>query len=697
MNIINAVPQSNNLGINDVSGRKLNPQPLNLPSHLPKVFGFTQKGKASKSHLVVGDSRTSIYGTASFDPLGPYFNHATVFANAFNSVGNAVMFERVLPPDAKPAAAVRLSLDILSTQVQDFTRNADGTYAIDVQGNKIPTANKIPGYLGKWVAELIPVVDGVRTFGQGATVAGDQTDSVTHTQSTRYPIMDFMVSSEGDWGNNQGFSIAAYTAMSNTPVDSRLIVDQKVYPFQISVKARPDALTTATIVPTLGGSQNVPFVLKPRTIDRNNGGQISLADVFVPAYNNTSTPGYSPTYGSFDKLKVYDSNVATVLGLIYASEFPQADQYSDLVGDDDEIYRLNPFTAVSSLGAPYRSFQLVTGASNSVRLVDTAVVFAKDGSDGTMNDTVFATAVKAKLLEYGDKNSVRQDAVTNPENIIWDSGFPLDTKKAMANFIAVRKGTFVQAASHVANGADLTDEQERSLAITLTAAFQNFPESEYYATPTVRAAVIVGSAYLLNSTYVGSLPMAYDRALKWAGYMGASNGKWVSNKSPDVAPNNQVTTMRDPNVVSRPAAARSKDWDANMVWPEPYSMDMMYFPQHQTVYPDDTSVLNSAITAFACATLIAIGEKAHRDNTGRSDLTKDQMAESITANILAQVKDKYDGRFLIVPVTEYTADDDLRGYSWTTTIKLGGPNMMTVQTLTVQSYRKDDLAAATAA
>jgi len=696
MNITNAVPQSNNLGINDVSGRKLNPQPLNLPSHLPKQFGFTQKGKANKSHLVVGDSRTSIYGAASFDPLGPFFNHATVFANAFNSVGNAVMFERVLPPDAKPAAALRLSLDILATQVQDFLRNADGTYAIDVSGNKIPTANKTAGYLGKWVAEMIPVVDGVRAFGQGQTTAGDQTDSTSNTQSTRYPFMDFMVSSEGEWGNNQGISIAVNTAMSNTPVDSRLIVDQKVYPFQISVKSRPDSLTTATIAPTLSGSQNVPFVLKPRTIDRNNGGQISLADVFVRAYNDTSTPGFSPTYGSFDKLKVYDNNVATVLGLIYATEFAHSDQFSDLTGEDDEIYRLNPFTAVSSLNAPYRTFQLVTGAPNSIRLVDSAVVFAKDGSDGTMNDEIFGTAVKAKLLEYGDKNSVRQDSVMNPENIIWDSGFPLDTKKALANFIAVRKGTFVQAASHVAGGVDLTDEQERSLAITLTAAFQNFPESEYYATPTVRASVIVGSAYLLNSTYTGSLPMSYDRALKWAGYMGASNGKWISNKSPDVSPNNQVATMRDPNVVSRPYNARAKDWAASMVWPEAYSMDMMYFPQHQTVFPDDTSVLNSAITAFACATLIALGEKAHRDNTGRSDLTKDQMAESIDNNILAQVKDKYDKRFLIVPVTEYTADDTQRGYSWTTTIKLGGPNMMTVQTLTVQSYRKDDLAAATA-
>jgi hypothetical protein len=45
-------------------------------------------------------------------------------------------------------------------------------------------------------------------------------------------------------------------------------------------------------------------------------------------------------------------------------------------------------------------------------------------------------------------------------------------------------------------------------------------------------------------------------------------------------------------------------------------------------------------------------------------------------------------------VTTYTADDDLRGYSWTTVIKVGMPMMQTVQTLTIETYRKEDLASA---
>jgi hypothetical protein len=692
MNIINATPMSYNNGIHDVSGRKLAPQSLDQPSHLPKSFIFARKGKPGKSYLVVGDSRPAIFGAETFDELSKYFNHATAFNNAFNKAGNASMVERVLPQDATAPAAFRLSLDLLATQVQDYVRNADGTYQIDSQGNKVPTNSKVAGYLGKWVVEPISEINGVRDFGNGTVTVGDQVDSGNATQSSRYPFFDFMVSSEGEWGNDKGIALWALTQLTNVQIDSRLITDQKAYPFQLAVMSRPDALTTPTAVSTLSGSTSITFSLKPGLRDRNTSAQLYLGDIFVRNWQDVSTPGMSPTIGDFDQIKVYDANIATVLGKIYTAELPAIDQFSDILGEDDEIYRINPFTAVSSYGAPYHTFQLVTGSANSVRLAQSTTLFAQGGSDGTMNNTTFAALVKAKMLEYGDRNSQRQDAVNNPENMFWDSGFPLDTKKALANFIATRKDTYVMVSTHQVGGPDLSDDQERSVAITLLSTLQNFPESATYATPTVRASIIGGSGHLLNSNYTDTIPASIDRAYAWSLYMGASNGKWVSKYKPDVSPNNQVTLLRDLNVTFRPANARYKDWDAGMVWPEPYSMDMMYFPQFQTVYPDDTSVLNSAITAFACAQLTSIGEKVHRDFTGRSDLTKEQLVERINAAYMAAVKDKFDNRFTIIVDTTFTADDDLRGYSWTTTVKLGASPMRSVQSLTIESYRAEDLA-----
>lgn len=693
MKIPNATPLSYNLGFRDDSRRQLSPQPLSLPSHRPKVFGFYRKGKVGKNHLVVGDSRSMIYGVESFDPQSPYYNHATVFANIFNKNGNAVLMERVLPDDAAPPAAMRLSLDLLETQVQDYERNIDGTYKIDVQGNKIPTASKIPGLIGKWVIEPIGLdVDGARLFGQGTIKAGDQTDQTTSTQSQRYPWFDFMVSSEGEWGNNVGLSIWANTLATAQEVDTRLIDDQKVYPFQIAVRSRPDVLTSATVERTVSGSESIPFVLKPGLIDKNTKARVYLGDTFVKSYQDIENPAISPTYASFDRLKVYDTNIAVVLQKLYDAEKSHADAFSDITGDDnDEIYRLNPFSAISSKNSPYHSFQLVLGAPNSVRLSQNATHFALGGSDGTMTDAVFDSLVRQKLIEYGDKNSPRQDAVNNPENIFWDSGFSVETKMAMANMIAVRKGIFVQASTHVVGGPSLSDEQERSLAISLLAAFQNYPESAEYATAATRASIFGGSGFLIDSLFDKSVPISIDRADSWSRYMGASNGKWVSSQKPDVRPNNQVTLLRDLNVTFRSIAARYKDWDAGLVWADPYTMGTSYFPQHQTIYPDDTSVLNNAINAFAATTLWAVGELAHRNNTGRTDKTKDQLAQEINNDILEAVEGVYDNRFIIIPETTYSADDDLRGYSWTTVIKIGMNVSKTVQTLTVNTYRYEDL------
>lgn len=693
MNIPNAVPMSYNLGTHDVSGKTLNPQPLDLPSHLPKSFLFTRKGKPGKNYLVVGDSRTSIFGLESFDELNSYFNHATAFNNVFNKAGNASCVERVLPQDAAPPAAFRLSLDLLSTQVQDYMRNPDGTYQINPDGTKTPTAGKAPGYLGKWVVEAITVVDGKRQYGLGQIIKGDQVDAQSSTQSNRYPFFDFMVSSEGDWGNNKGIALWALTQLTNSQVDTRVITDQKAYPFQLAVMSRPDNMTSGSKVSTLSGTPTIPFVLRPGLRDRNTSAQLYIGDTFVKAYQDTATPGLSPTIGDFDQLKVYDGIIKTALSLIYENESLHTDVFSDIQGEDDELYRLNPFTGVSSYGSPYHTFQLVTGASNSIRLSETSVMWATGGSDGTMTDEVFAQLVKAKIQEYGDKNSPRQDSVNNPENMFWDSGFPLDTKKVLGSFISVRKDTYVTASTHVVGGPDLTDDQERSVAISLLSALQNYPESDYYATPTVRASIIAGSGYLLNSNYAMAVPAAIDRAYAWSLYMGASNGKWVASRKPDVNPNNCLTLLRDLNVVFRPATARYKDWDAGMVWPEPYTMDMAYFPQHQTVYPDDTSVLNGAITAFACAQLVGIGEKVHRDFTGRSNLSKDQIVERVNNAILKEVDGKFDNRFIIIPETSFSADDQLRGYSWTTKIKLGANSMMTVQSLTIESWRSEDLQA----
>lgn len=700
--IVNAAPMSYNRGIHDVSGRQQVIPPEDLPTHLAKFYTYTRKGKPGITYLVSGPARDSIFGSESFDELGKYCNHATMFSNGVARFSSQ-MQERILPDDAPPPASIRLSIDLLSTKVTQYERNSDGTFRLDNAGAKIPSGAPIDGYMAKWVVEPIGISAGGEAgpgefqFGLGQTMDGDQTDGATSTVSTRYPIGDFLVSSEGEWGNDQGLRFWAPTVNSSPALDPRLIEDQKVYPFLMAVVSRADSISTPKVQATLSGGQSVPFVLKPRTIDRNTGAKRYLGDVFVEQYNDTTSIGVPPVYGSFDQIHLYEGNIAEVVGLIYAAESAVVTNHTDFDGSADEEFRVNLLGATTSQGVPYYSYQIVTGVANSVRLSSTSNLMAAGGGDGTMSNELFAKAVAEKLNAYADINSPVQESAINVESIFYDSGFPIDTKKAFASVISTRKDLFSTVSVYDVDGGVLSDDDERSLATVLLTRFQLYPESTYYATPATRAMIVGGSARPLNSNYTGRLPCSYEIALKSARAMGAGNGQWTKDQMFDSAPGSVMEFMTDVSLPFRPASARFKDWDANLVYPQPYNRQRFFFAALQTINPDDTSVLNNYFTAMACVQLTKIGEAVHKEFSGSIGLTEDQLAERVDASIAAKVKDVFAGRFTITPKTVTTADDSLRGFSWTTTITIYANVSKTVQTLIIEAQRLDSLADAQAA
>ena len=186
--ITNAVPKTVLLGIQDLSTRTVPNAPEQLPTHLPKIYIFAEEGPATPQ-LVVGDSRTLMYGANSFDALSDYYNHATVLANAVNAKGNAAMIQRVIPEDAAPPATIRIWMDVLQTTIKNWQRNTDGSFKTDADGNRIQVVGEgatIPGFKIKFVKEQVSLLeDGTDGFGKAETKVGDQVDEANSTQSTR--------------------------------------------------------------------------------------------------------------------------------------------------------------------------------------------------------------------------------------------------------------------------------------------------------------------------------------------------------------------------------------------------------------------------------------------------------------------------------------------------------------------------------
>jgi hypothetical protein len=312
-----------------------------------------------------------------------------------------------------------------------------------------------------------------------------------------------------------------------------------------------------------------------------------------------------------------------------------------------------------------------------------------------MNDTLFAGLVADFMAIYADTTNPVMDMVSSPESIFWDSGYPLATKQSIAQFISQRKDTFVALSTFSTLSPILTAAEESSMAIALKSYLQQFPESDYFGTPTMRGMVVPGSGTLTGVLYQGpvsnNLPLTIELASKSAAYMGAGNGKWKAGNAFDTTPGSEIDLFSNINVTFWPASVRNTDWTNGMVGVEMYQRRKAYFPALKTIYDNDTSVLNSYFNAVAIAYCEKIGDMARRTYSGVTSMTNGQLITAINKYVTDAVNGIFDNRFTIIPVTTITGADAQRGYSWTLVIKVYAPNMKTVGTLSIESLRLDSL------
>lgn len=689
-NITNAAPLVVNRGTQDLSTRLVPREAPAIPQHLPKFFLFTEKGPVDPQ-LVVGSDRETLFGSKTFDYREKYANHATVFANIANANANACMLQRLIPDDAGPESNIIVWMDVLATTVDLYERNADGSIKTDVSGDPI-TDGTTAGYRVKFVVTNHGTNESLADFGAAVQAVGDQVDPDTSDTSTKYPILEFKASSKGAWGNLSGIRISAPTVSSINSMPSKMMSTHKAYPYNLSLIRKPTANATGKIVETLFGEQNITFTLKEDVIDPLTDKEMYLDDIFLDAYQNLTDPLFSKIYGDFGAIAIYQSNIETLLTMFHAAEIPHIDSFSDFTSSVGDKHLFNIFSGVSSVNVPYHSYIFVD-AVDAVSFNELTNVYAAGGSDGTIDDDTFNTLVVAEMARYVDRQDPVQEIAINVESIIYDSGFPLATKYALCQFIGVRKDTFVVLSTHTSGEAELTPSEEFSVATALHSRLSNTPESDYFGTPVMRGLIMGASAKLRNSQYKQPLPLSLEILIKACKYMGSGNGRWKNGFNFDSAPNSIVSSMYDINTVWTPATTRNRNWDIGLNWVQAYDRTSYYFPALKTVYADDTSVLNSFFTAMAIAELNKVANAAHREFSGTSSLTNQQLIQRVNDFIIARTQGRFDDRFVIRPKATFTDTDLLRGFSWTLPIEIYAPNMRTVMTTYVQAFRAEDLEA----
>ena len=698
--IINAAPMHISLGTQDLSTRALPFEFESIPTHLPKTYIYAKRGPITPQ-LVVGVSRTQMYGEDTFDLRKKWANHSTLWSNMFNKQGNAQMIERIIPNDIGPVANVLLSLELVETQVNVYERNPDGSYALEPLTLEPIITGKTTGYIGKWLTSTISDSANIHTFGQATistgTLVGEDALGAP-TTSKIYPVLQLRASSVGEDGNYTGFRLWTPTESSANSFDSRILPRGKYYPFRMAVVRREEASTTVSVKENLSGEKNVLVTLKPNATNPITTGSISIDEVFLDSYQNIKDVRYPIQLGDFGEVKVYQDNVDLLLSKVYASEktyieslTPVTEYMTDfnVESTEDERYLVNLFGAHSFTGWKYTTFQLdETGQTLSVA----SNIFNQSGSDGTMNNVEFAKLVSARVKEYSNPNSELQENAIHVESVLYDTGFPLETKYDLMNFIALRRDTTVFLSTYEAGERRLTPSEETSLAISLRTRAEFYPESDYFGTPVMRAYIQGRTAKLRSSVWKQDVSALYEIGKKLSTYMGASNGKWKIGGGIGGAPNSIMEELTDYSALFSPALARNRDWEAGLNWIMHFDRKNAFIPATKTVYQDDTSVLNSVVTVLAICELNKIHDRAWRYFSGVDNLTNGQLKERCENFIKSAIEYKFDGRFIIEPEVYFTDADLARGYSWSLRSSIYAANMKTVMTSNVAAHRLDDYA-----
>lgn len=555
--------------------------------------------------------------------------------------------------------------------------------------------------------------------------------------SVLYPIMDLEASSFGEHGDGYGLRVISPTTDDAQPFDTATALSVRAYLYRLAVTVRNSRGNSAVLKEMLGGGVMSDLTLKQNAVQQSTGFSFSLDEVFIDKYQKTNDPNFNPVYGPFGKVHVYHSELNQLLNRITQGEIvggftiPGEKQFDTMAApfgrvagvgftDAANSHLFNIFSGYDYNGVPYFTYDVDNSvAYGGTSLKGDRTVYASGGSDGLEVDSngfpdrlknlqIYDDAVKVLFDNFHTNETIRfMDMAKYPISTIWDSGFSLETKKSMLWPMALRKDLFVvQVPQSIADYTTvpgetdpvwvkkprLTREQQRSVAGILRATAQNYPESTVYGTSVCRVVILGHTGFLLNSTYSDYLPLSVDLADKVANYMGAANGNWVDGRRFDRHPLNVVTTMRDVDSDYQTEQAYDVSWDLGLVWVQSSDRRSCFYPAFQTVYTEDTSVLNSMITVMACCTIEKVVHQAWIRHTGNTDLDDAQFIKSVNEFVLSQLTGaRFGARFAFEVDTYFTAQDKLLGNQWTTDVHIYTNVMKSVGKFSIVSHRLDEL------
>jgi hypothetical protein len=677
VSIKNGAPRYIHTGIRDESGRALPVVREAIPQHLPLIYAQTQRGPLTPQ-LVAGKDMMDMYGAKSFEERSKYFSHQTMAATICNGNGNAVMLKRVIAANAARASLV-LFCEIVEDDIQAYEREADGEVMRDVTGAKMlhPT-DVVDGYRVRWSIQPLADIDNLR--GELKTVG--TLVGRTGVDSQKYPIAAFRLG-YGEYGNNVGLRLSYPGLSTAQPTDVSVIESQRGMIYRGQFVEREDAYSLPRVVGSVNAEQFIDFGLKEDLFNPKTDQDLGFSRLISEYQSIDPSSGFMPKYGPMESMYIYQDNIEEILDLLYVKE------EAANPGAVADRHMLNLFNALDYNDIDHYSF-VIDGSS--IQLNENTTHYAVGGSDGSVDELTLDELVRDECL-YNWENIEYPllDDARYPFSIVYDTGFTLETKKAIIGTLGYRKDISVTGCTQDVLESANSISEETSIMTALRAYARLIPESTLWGTPVCRYVCVGHTGDKLHSKYRRQVPLVMELIEKRSKYMGAGSGKYKNQFAYDVAPANRIETMNNVNHPWKPNIVRSKDWEVGLNWVQYADRSQLFFPAIQTIYDDDTSVLNNDINMLIAVDVGKMSIEVWRQMTGNTTLTNEQFIDACNALLLRLVEGRYDNRVVIEPNTYFTEADEARGYSWTMDVAVYMNNMRTVGVINVITRRRSDL------
>lgn len=657
------------------------------PIHLPYVFIQGGRGKED-TLLLTGDALSTVYGEDMLNYRSKYASPATLIARQAASTGSAIFTKRLVAPDAT-AARLRIGVEVVADKLVVYQRNADGSFKKDTSGNKIPDGDKtVDGLKMRWVVNHDKDAETPNAFGKDEVVIGQLT-AADGTQSNYYPVLDGLVSWRGADGENIGVRLEAPTALSSNPTRTDIIERIGAFLYRIQFVERKSSRTAPTVIRTISGMEQETFALQEGVIQPDDETDLSFGKVVVDAYEYNET-GNTPIFAPMDQMHLYQKNIDEVVKKLYESE---SKVNKDLLTDVEFVEgQMNIFTGVDYNGIPYQTIEVLDADQGGVIFDGTSTFYAIDGSDGDVDWDTFDALAKQQFESFGRMGEDLEDMAFYPFSIVYDIGYKVDTKKAMANVLSLRPDVMIIASTHTWKGVELNVDEESSMGAMLRNYYRLHPESVLYNTPACRAAVFMQYGESIEAPSLGKVPLTLEVANKLATYMGASDGV-IRGTRIDNNPGNVVTTMRKINKTYRNATVRDRDWENGLNYVQTYNRNSNFFPAWGTIYNNDRSVWRSLINVIIGCDLTRVCYRLWAETTGTTGMDEALFLKLMGERFLEYTTGRYNDHVTVKGRFYLDKEDGYNGFSYHGDISLIGDPGMTVGTFTITGLRRNTEAA----